>query len=117
MAWRVGFVSRFEKSLLASGFLMPLKDGAHDGAQKGTLPVRTPLKEPSFYTRKYRLVLDGVPVSTIVKFVYNLRDGWADFDIYYKRFADGVDMSKEAADKKLDSLVSLEDAKESKAHG
>ena len=110
-SWRVGFVRRFEESLLNSGFLQLLTDGAHDGQQQGSLPVRTPLSEPSFYTKKYRRLLDGVPVNTVVKFVYNLREGWADFDIYYKKFADGKYMSQAEVNARLDALVPVEEGK------
>ena len=97
--WRIWVARRFEESLLNSGFLKLLKDGSHINAQDS--PVRTPLEEPSFYTRTYRVILDGEPVNMIFKLVYNLRDGWADFDFQYRKFPDGRDVTVAEVDRKL----------------
>ena len=50
----------------------------YDGKLNST-PVQ--IDNPSFYTRVYRLALDGKPVNTWIRFIYNQRDGWADMRI------------------------------------
>lgn len=42
------------------------------------------IDNPTFYTRVYHLVLDGKPVNTWIRFIYNQRDGWADMRISLK---------------------------------
>jgi len=99
--WRIWVAQRFEDSLLNSGFLTVIKDGSDNKEQSS---VRTPLDKPSFYTKTYRVVLDGEPVNMVLKFVYNLRDGYADFDFHYKRFPDGRTVSKVNVEQRMHSL-------------
>lgn len=53
----------------------------YDGKLNST-PVQ--IDNPSFYTRVYRLKLDGQPVNTWIRFIYNKRDNWADMRISVK---------------------------------
>lgn len=60
-----------EKGLCANRNLFKL---VHDGSQGGS----------RFYTKVYRMVLDGKPVNTWIRFTYDLRAGWADVSFSYK---------------------------------
>lgn len=56
----------------------------HDG--------QTPTKDsqasnPKFFTRSYRLWLDGKPAAATVDFRYDYRTGHADFGVSYKHIA------------------------------
>ena len=48
----------------------------HDG-QQNPGQFQFPPEEVRFYTRTYRWILDGTPVNTWVKFIYDLREGEA----------------------------------------
>jgi len=48
----------------------------HDG-QKNPGQFQFPPEEVRFYTRTYRWLIDGKPVNTWVKFIYDLREGEA----------------------------------------
>lgn len=51
--------------------------------------------KPTFYTRVYRIVLDGEPINTWVRFIYDLRDGWADMRISNKDLKEWNKLTKE----------------------
>jgi hypothetical protein len=76
--WTITVAQRFEESLLNKGFLRLQYDGSKPDPNGQ-------LVNPSltFYTRTYQVVLDKQPVNMRVRFVYNLRDEWADFDFLY----------------------------------
>lgn len=83
----VRFVRWVETAVSNTGWFMAVKDGSqpHGAVQA---------ENPSMYTKIYRMRLDGQFVNTWIKFVYNHRDGWADFTIIYE--PDGV-LNKAAA--------------------
>ena len=74
----ISLVKFFEKACVGSGWFEMVKDGRnpHSGGMEQA-------SDPSFYVRKYRMKLDGEYVNTWIKFVYNHRDGWADFSMSY----------------------------------
>lgn len=71
----IGLVQWFEKGIVGSGWFVLLHDGS-----LSTLPGGQ-TSAPSFYTKLYRMKLDGKFVNTRIRFVYNHRDNWADFEI------------------------------------
>jgi hypothetical protein len=79
----------------------------HDGSNPSQQISNVQVSSPSYYTKKYQLVLDGEPVNTAVKFVYNLRDGVADFDIYYHKFKGARDASDTKAIKAMDKALGV----------
>ena len=55
----------------------------HDGL-KNPGQFEFPADEVSFYTRYYRLKMDGEFINTWVLFKYDKRTGWADFEVTYR---------------------------------
>ena len=98
MRWTIKVAKCMESNMQNSKHWILLKDGAHEPQNS---PVATPLSEPSFYTKIYRFSPDGIPVNTIAKFVYNIRDGWADFDLNYKI----IQNSKKSMEKEVAARV------------
>lgn len=54
----------------------------HDG-QRNPGQFEFPPEEVRFYTRVYRWLIDGEPVNTWAKFVYDLREGEATVHLTY----------------------------------
>ena len=77
--WKVKLVESLERSLLRSGHLVLL----HDGCQPDARDIDRS-GSPSFFTRMYRVNLEGHPSNIVLKLVYDLRDGHADFDFIYR---------------------------------
>lgn len=65
-----------ERLLRANGFRL-----IHDG-QRNPGQIQLPPEEVALFTRQYRLYLDGEPVNTWVKFTYDNRSQFADFEIH-----------------------------------
>ena len=70
--------------------------------------------KPTFYTRVYRLKLDGEFVNTYLRFKYDLRTGWADIDIGLSDFKEFIEQAerrehghgdKELADEESDRVL------------
>lgn len=74
----VGLVKFLEKALWNTDWFVLIKDGSTQPTDVNWLDM------PSFYTKVYRMKLDGELVNTWVRFIYNLRDNWADFEISYR---------------------------------
>jgi len=55
----------------------------HDG-QRNPVQFQLPPEEVRFFTRKYRLSIDGHFVNTWVVFKYDERSQFADFEMYSK---------------------------------
>ena len=55
----------------------------HDG-QRNPGQFEFPPEEIRFYTRTYRLLIDGEPVNTWVKFKYDLREGEVSVDLTWR---------------------------------
>ncbi len=70
----VGLVKFLERALTNTDWFVLL----HDGYRRTD---KDQVSDPTFYTRLYRMRLDGEFVNTWIKFVYNLRDNWADFEL------------------------------------
>lgn len=65
-----------ERLLRDNGFVL-----VHDG-QRNPEQIELPPEEVRFFTREYRLKLDGQFVNTWVKFIYDNRSGTVDFEIH-----------------------------------
>lgn len=65
-----------ERLLMKAGFEL-----VHDG-QNSPCQVQLPPEEVSCYTKKYRWKIDGKFVNTWVRFFYDKRGQFADFEIY-----------------------------------
>jgi hypothetical protein len=69
----IAVTEQIEKALCGTGWFRLEHNGESAGTQSGELSA--------YYTRKYRMYLDGKSVNTCLWFRYNRRDGWADVDI------------------------------------
>jgi len=69
------WVSVWEELCITLGFKL-----VHDG-QRNPGQFALPPEEVRFYTRLYQGMLDGQPISTYVKFIYDERKGEVDMDI------------------------------------
>lgn len=90
--WRISLVKRVEETMINNKMVKLVYDGSKAKGRENSVQTT----EPTMFTRKYQLILlnDG-PVNTMVKFVYNYRDGYADFDIFYHKFRGAADSSNE----------------------
>jgi hypothetical protein len=80
----IELVELIESSFANAGILSLVHSG-----KEGDNPDQ--MDTPSFYTRVYRMKLDGDFIDTWVRFKYNLRDGWADFYVSFREPAIGTD--------------------------
>lgn len=87
-----------EKFCVATGWF----NLQHDGG-KGKDEER--LGKPSFYTRLYRMELEGKPTDTWVRFVFNEAEGWGDFTVSYREHPGTVPTAREAASRRLLSTM------------
>ena len=69
------WVSCWEELCKTLGFRL-----VHDG-QRNPGQFELPPEEVRFYTRLYQGMLDGQPISTFVKFIYDERKGEVDMEI------------------------------------
>lgn len=67
-----------ERILRSNGFIL-----VHDG-QQNTEGAQLIDDGVSFFIRKYRLKMDGEFVNTWIKFIYDDRSQYVDFEIYSK---------------------------------
>ncbi len=74
----IGLVKFIERALWNTGWFVLTKDGSTQPTDVSWLDT------PSFYTKVYRMKLDGEYVNTWVRFIYNERDNWADFEMTYR---------------------------------
>lgn len=85
----------WEKVCIAAGFEL-----VHDGqTSPGPLQQKLGVGDSTFYTRKYRGVLDGKPINTWVTFVYDEREA-LDIRVSYKDGADKGAMALEASERR-----------------
>lgn len=91
-------VKWIEKFCVATGWFSLQKDG-----EKGTDEER--LGKPTFFTRLYRLELDGKRTDTWVRFVFNEAEGWGDFTVSYREHPGTVPTAREAASRRLLSTM------------
>lgn len=80
----------WERVAIQAGFQL-VHDGSHS---PGELQRKLGATETKFYTRKYRWFLDGQPVNTWVKFVYDDRE-LHDMVVSYKDGEDKGEIFKE----------------------
>lgn len=89
----IKFVRWLEMALQNTGWFVLL----HDGTQR---KESDQIQNPTFFTRTYRMNIDGQMVNTWVKFIYDYRDGWADFMMSYTP-TNGHISSREYASRKM----------------
>lgn len=103
----IGIVKFIERFVINTGWFKTI----HDGSQPtGNVPGDT--ESPQFYTRRYRMELDGEPVNTFVKFVYNYRDNWADFYVSTNFVPDGITSREASCRRMLRTMVGTSEEEE-----
>jgi len=99
---------RLEQLFITMGFRL-----IHDG-QRNPDRFQFEPEEVKFFTRKYRLYMDGKPQSTWATFKYDERSKFVDFEIYIKD-PDGVNRSESRrqeyrlSDKEAQEVFSVKD--------
>ena len=95
----------FERSVRSMGFML-MRDGSKKSGNSQDIQW---LDKPTFFSRVYRLKLDGIWVNTWIRFTYDARTGWADFSISHKDLAAMEDAiaAKEARDEEEATEVEL----------
>ena len=87
----------WEKLCISAGFQL-----VHDGQKNpGLLQQKLGVQTATFYTRKYRGVLDGKPINTWVTFVYDEREA-VDIRVSYKDGKDKGEMALEELERRSD---------------
>ena len=92
----IGVVNFLEQAMVNTGWFKMVRDGS-----KPETALWKSAPEPTFYVKVYRMKLDGAFTNTWVKFVYNVRDNWADFEVTYKDPVNRIPNPKEATCRQL----------------
>lgn len=91
----IRLVKFIENAVQNTGWFVVVKDGSKEPTDVNWLTT------PSFYTKLYRMKLDGEFVNTWLRFVYNYRDNWADFEMTYRNDSEVRATSRELSSRKL----------------
>jgi hypothetical protein len=91
----IRLVKFIENAVRNTGWFVLVKDGSKEPIDINWLDT------PSFYTKLYRMKLDGEFVNTWVRFVYNTRDNWADFEMRYNNNVASVVTARELSERRI----------------
>jgi len=91
----------FERACRSMGFVL-MRDGS-----------KTPqdiqwLEKPTFFSRVYRLRLDDIWVNTWIRFTYDTRNGYADFNISHKDLATMNDAMEKIESREEENATAFE---------
>lgn len=108
----IGIVRFVERFVVNTGWFRLI----HDGSQPtGNVPGDTGSQQ--FYTKHYRMELDGEPVNTFIRFVYDYRNNWADFYVSTTFVPNGITSREASCRRILRTMVGTTENEEEAIHG